>query len=491
MSETLKSLPEDKEALKKIIFENQKEIERLREQIKLLQHRKFSKKSEVVNEKQISLFDEPEIIENEKTETVEITAYSRKKHNRALPSNLPKEQKIYDLEEDEKICQCGCELSHIGEDKYEQLEYIPAQVKIIEHIKKKYACKKCQANVKTANMPKQPIPKSIASPGLLSHTIVAKYIDHLPLYRQEAIFKRLNIDLPRATFSNWIFKCAELLKPIVNLLRIEIINDNYAQADETTVNVLSEKDNRTNCYMWVFMAGPPGSQSVVFEYHKTRNSDIPLKFFENYSGFLQTDGYSGYNSLRDKKSIISVGCWAHARRKFFEITKISKTSGSAHIGLKFINKLYGVEHKANELNLSYENRKMYREENSKPILGKFKSWLEKTILRVPPKSALSKAMAYTMNNWEALNNYCLDGKITPDNNAIERMIKPFACGRKNWLFQGNTRGAEASAILYSLAQTCKINKIDPYKYFKFALTNFPLEKGNANLKKYLPYNIES
>ncbi len=484
------NLPDDKDTLQKMVVDYHFEIQRLREQVKLFQQKRFGRKSEKTDAQQLSLFDENIETEEAASETVTIKNHVRKKQNRALPKSLPREQKIYDLEDSEKICACGHELHKIGDDKYEQLEYIPAQIKVIEHIKFKYACKSCEEGIKTASMPKQPIPKSIATPGLLAQTITAKYVDHLPLYRQESILTRIGVTLPRATMSNWIFKCSDLLTPLVDLLKTNIIEESYACADETTVNVLSEKENRTHSYMWVFMAGPSGKQSVVFEYHPSRAGTIPTKFFEGFSGYLQTDAYQGYNGLCAKAEITSVGCWAHSRRKFFEITKISKKAGSAHIGVKFINSLYEIERKAKEQNLNFDQIKEIREEKSNPILEEFKIWLDKTISRVPPKSALGVALKYTINNWDVLNNYCLDGRISIDNNGIERMIKPFACGRKNWLFQGNTKGANASAILYSLVQTCKINKIDPYKYFRYVLTEFPNKKENEDLRKYLPQNCD-
>lgn len=496
MSEAVstKNLPDDLESLKQIILEFQDENERLREQLKLMTQRKFGRKSEKTDPSQLQLFDEPDDIEDSlKTEeiaTTEIKAHTRVKRNRTLPKDLPRKQIYYDLTEDEKICACGHQLHKLSDDKYEQLDYIPAQITVIEHIKSKYACKCCEDGVRTAKMPKQPIPKSIATAGLLSQVISSKYVDHLPLYRQESIFKRINIEISRATMSNWIFKCAELLEPVVTKLKQHIIESDYSRADETTLNVLSEKENRSKSYMWVFMSGSTAKQSVVFEYQPTRSGEVALEFLEGFHGYLQTDGYTGYNKLREKNTIIALGCWAHARRKFFEITKINKKSASAHKAVEYIDKLYKIERNAKLLNLEPDKIKEVRCKKSTLILDNFKKWLDKTAPRVPPKSALGNAIGYTLNQWDTLITYCLDGRLDIDNNAVERMIKPFACGRKNWLFQGNTRGAKASAILYSLVQTCKVNDIDPYKYLRYVLEQIPSFKPVEDLTALLPFNCK-
>lgn len=483
-------LPNDVNTLRQIIIDNLAEINYLKEQIKLLQHRKFSKKSEqTTDNKQLELFDEPEeeTVTTEEVKEVEVKSHKRNTKNRSLPKNLPHERIYHDLEDKDKICECGNTLHKFGEDKYEQLEYIPATIKVIEHIKAKYCCKACEI-IKTATSPRQPIPKSIATPGLLAQIITSKYVDHLPLYRQEAIYSRIGIELPRATFANWIFKCAEILAPLVAKLKQIIIASNYVKVDETTVNVLDS--NKSNAYMWVFMTNPPEKQAVVFEYNPSRSGEIAAKFLAGFSGYLQTDGFSGYNALKTAINIIGIGCFAHARRKFFEITKITKNTGSAHIALKYINSLYTIENKIKELKLAYDEIYNFRQNHAKPILAEFKCWLDKTNARVLPKSSLGNAISYTLNQWEYLVNYCLDGKLEIDNNAIERMIKPFALGRKNWLFQGNTKGAQASAILYSLVQTCKLNNIDPYTYFRFVLTEIPnINNNNTELENLLPQNI--
>lgn len=478
--------------LQEIIESQAQEINCLKETIYLLKHRQFGRRSEKYTEEQLQLFDDLEVPpetepEDSCLDEINVPAHRRKK-NRALPKDLPKETVHYDLDDNEKICACGCNLQKIGEDIYQQLEYIPASVKVKEHIKSKYACPKCDDSVKTAVMPKQPIPKSIATPGLLAHVIISKYVDHLPLYRQEQMFQRLNIGIKRKTLCNWILKCADLLKPMAMLLKSYILQQPYIRADETTVNVLSN-EQKNSSYMWVMMGGVLGSEAVFYKHYSGRTKNHANDFLAGYVGYLQTDGYHGYNDFREQKEVVNLGCWAHARRKFHDVVKASKNKGAAYTAMSFITKLYRVEKDIKTRDLNILQIYQYREQNAQPILNDFKIWLDKTTSRVPPKSALGKAIQYTLNQWPYLIVYIKDGNLDIDNNAIERMIKPFAVGRKNWLFCGNDIGAEASAILYSLVQSCKVNQIDPYQYFRTILTELPNRTTDQSLDQWLPWKI--
>jgi transposase len=488
----IKALPEhlqeEIEELKDIISCQSQEIAILKERIQHLLHRQFGRKSEQSSPEQLSLFDEldtPEI--PSKDAEVTVPSHTRKMKSRMLPDHLPRETIHYDVEEEDKFCECGCDLKKIGDDTYEQLEYIPAQVKVLKHVKAKYACPVCQSHVKTAQIPKQPIPKSIATPGLLAHVLVSKYVDHLPLYRQEKMLARLSSDINRKTLSNWIFKCADLLEPLVKLLKEYIINQDYIKADETTVNVLSEKE-RHKSYMWVAMGGDKGQEGVIFEYYPDRTQSSAQKLLSGISGYLHTDGYCGYNEFRNKEDITSVGCWSHTRRNFFEITKTAKKAGAAHEAVSRINKLYQIERIIKEQSLGIKQTKDYRQLHAKPILLDIKKWLDKHRHRVPPKSALGQAIQYALNQWPYLIVYIEDGRLEIDTNSIERMIKPFALGRKNWLFCGNTAGAKASAIIYSLTQTCLVNAVDPYQYFRKVLTEIP-NHNVQTLAELLPWNL--
>jgi len=466
-----------------------------------LRIRQFGRKSEKFDHRgQLPLFDEESSTEDEskeieaEDESITVAKHSRKKRGRRpLPSNLPREQVIHDLPEKEKICSCGHHLHRIGEDKSEKLDFIPARLKVIEHIRYKYGCRHCEEGVKTAQLPKQPIPKSIATPGLLAHVIVSKFVDHLPLYRQEKIFNRAGIDIPRATTCNWMMKCGELFMPLISLLKRNITTSTYAKADETPVTVLSKdgRKNSSSSYMWVFTTGNPGKKSIVFEYHPTRAGYVAEEFFNGFKGFLQTDAYSGYNAVLSNAGVTGLGCWAHARRPFNDIVKISKNSGAAHMALSFIQKLYAVEREAKNSKLSAEETLKLRQTKSKPILTKFKSWLDKTSLKVLSSSTIGKAINYTLNHWVSLNVYITDGNLDIDNNSTERAIKPFALGRSNWLFCGNERGAKNSAAIYSLVETCKANNIEPYAYFRYALALLPNADSESDFEKLLPQNCDT
>lgn len=474
-------------------------IELLRHKLQAQLAARFASKSEK-HKFQIDLFDEatlpeqPELSDVEKAdEEITVAAHTRKKTGRKpLPKDLPREQIIYDLNENEKICSCGCSLHKIGEDKSEQLEWIPAQVKVIEHVRIKYACRNCEEGVKSAPAPKLPIPKSIATPGLLAEILISKYEDHLPLYRQEKILQRMGVDIARATLSTWMIKCGELLAPLIPVLKQYIINSSYIQADETTVQVMNEpgRNNTSKSYMWVFKGGQPDKPGVIFEYHPTRSGTVADQFLEGFTGALQSDAYSGYMQFKASLAIMLYLCWAHARRKFADIVKANKNKpGKAHMAVNFIAKLYAIEKFAREEKLSFEQRKQLRQDKTLPILNKFKVWLEDSVKTVPPKSPIGEAIGYTLRHWQELIKYVDNGEVEIDNNNVENLIRPFALGRKNWLFHGSPKGAEAGAVIYSLIQTCKLNNIEPYAYFKYILAKTPTQDKN-NFKELLPQFID-
>ena len=483
----IKTLEKANEKLK---FENENLQFQLKQAIEKLYG--TSNKDQVPDEE--NKFDEPEVDENKKDEIeaadeeITIPAHKRKKRGRKpLPKFLDREIVEHDLPDNEKVCSCGEQLTNIKGEDSEQLKYIPAKVVVIVNRRKKYVCKKCEETVKLAPLPKMPIPKSIATSSLLATVLTAKFVDHLPLYRQEQIWQRLGVDIPRQTMCNWTFKCADLLEPIVLAMKKIIKNSNYVRADETTVQVLKEKDRKTQnkSYMWVFMTGSKTNNHIVFEYHPTRAAEAANNFFEEFQGYLQTDGFSGYNALRGKDKIKSLGCLAHARRKFVDITKNFKhKSGKAYEALKYIKALYKIEREAKELN--FDERYKYRLEHAVPIFENFKKWLDQSIEQVLPKTPIGKAVTYAYNQFESLKVYLEDGRLDIDNNWCENQIRPFTLGRKNWLFMGNERGANASSIIYSLVITAKANKLDPWKYLEDVLTRTPCCKTSDDFAKLVP-----
>jgi len=406
-----------------------------------------------------------------------------------LPKDLPRKDVIHDISEDQKTCKCGHELHHIGEEVSEQLDVIPAQLQVTRHRRLKYGCKSCEETVLLADMPKQPLPKSMAAPGLLSHIIVSKFDDHLPLYRQSEIWQRNNIDLDRTTLGRWVTKCGKLLKPLVELMEQDMLKEPYLQADETTVQVLKEKGKKpsSKSYMWVYKTGGSDGYKISYHYADNRRKDDASAFLKDYQGYLQSDGWHTYKQISKDSDgkIISAGCWAHARRKFFEVHKNPVKKGIAFESLEFIKKLYKIEQDCKEQNRSFKEIKQIRKEKAKPILQEFKAYLDKQNTTAPLKSGIGDAIKYTLNQWESLTVYPQDGRISIDNNDIERCIRPFAVGRKNWLFCGNEDGAEASAILFSLLETVKSYGHNPFDYFTDVLKKIP---NTENITNLLPHN---
>ena len=467
------------------------------EEIRLAKQQRFAPSSEK-NVLQPDLFDEagvelPSEVVEQLTNEVTVKSHTRKKHpiRCPLPAYLPREQIIYDIAENEKICACGESLVCIGEVVSEQLKYIPAKLSVIEHVRPKYACKPCQENIKIAPMPILLFPKSIATPELVAHTIISKYCDHIPLYRQENIWERMEIDMPRSSLCGWSLKAAELSEPLVELLQQNIVATNYVQADETSVQVLDEvgRNNCTKSYMWCYRGGGD-KPSIVYEYQETRGSYHPQLFLKGFKGYLQSDAYSGYNWADKNKDIIPVGCHAHARRPFAELLKLTKSTGLAAEAIKFYRKLYAVEKTARENNLTAEARYHLRQENSKPVLDAFNKWLNHHLPKTSEQGKIGKAIRYCVKHWIDLTSYLKDGCIEIDNNFIENAIRPFAVGRKNWLFMGSPAGAKAGAIFYSLIQTCKANNIEPYKYFSTMLNRIRRCKSEDDYRKLLPQHIQ-
>lgn len=504
LSEKLESLSKENEELQ----QNQKALENqiacYVEQIRLGKIKQFGQKSETSGQLELLLsaaFDETGEIgqAEDKDETkadenltdTETITYTRKKKGigrRIDTSKLPREVIIHDLSKAEKSCsKCGSQLEKFGEDRSEQLEYIPAQVKVIEHVvpKYKYSCNCCDT-VKSAAKPNLPLPKSMASPSLITEIIIKKFEHHLPWYRQSKIFSQDGLDIPANTISNWFMQAGEVLEPLSTALKKQINNTNILQVDETPVQVLK---NNVNGYMWGYHSLKPKNRFILFEYNESRGGKIPNDSLDKYQGILQTDGYSGYNNLRARDNIIAIGCWAHCRRYFTDVVKISNKSGKAHEIVKWIGKLYQIEAEAREQNLTFESRKDLRQSQAPPILKKIR---EKITKATPlPKSALGKAITYALNHWEYLTRYVDNGEAEIDNNLIENQIRPFALGRRNWLFLGNEKSAKRASFFYSIIQTCRINNIDPRKYLIYVLSKATeIRRGEINPTNLLPQFID-
>jgi transposase len=506
MNLDLAKLPDDTSELKEIIGSFQEKVNTLEERIRLLQNELFGRKTEKhkspePDHLQLSLFDEPELHRPENSGTITIESHTRKKRGRKpLPKDLPCKEVFHDIDESEKVCACGCRLSRIGQEESEKLDIIPAKMQVIRHIRYKYACKNCEGveddgpTVKIASLPVQFIPKGIATPGLVAHILVSKYEDALPFYRQEKIFDRLGVEIARSSMCGWAVKAAEQCQPVMELLHQQLLSGPLVNIDETTIQVLKEpgRSNTSKSYMWVFKGGQPDKPVLIYQYHPTRSGQVPNSFLKNYQGYIQTDGYNGYDALGRRSSIYRVGCWAHARRKFMEVVKAGSGKGKkghAETALKHIRKLYAVEKIARKDQMTPDQIVELRQEKSKPVLEELEKWLNALSGQTPPKGLLGKAVNYTLKNWPLLIRYLEKGYITPDNNAAENAIRPFVVGRKNWLFSGHPNGASASSCLYSLIETAKACGLKPYDYMRYLFDNIPFAKIKSDYEKLLPQNL--
>jgi transposase len=397
-----------------------------------------------------------------------------------------------EIPEDQRHCpHDGQVLAEINQVVSEQLDIIPAQIRVIRHIRKQYACS-CGQCIKTAALPPQPIPKSLASPGLLAHITVSKYQDALPLYRQETILKRIGVELPRATLANWMIQAGSLIQPLINLLRDRLLAYDILQMDETPVQVLKEpgKMAQSKSYLWLQRGGPPEQPVVLYDYDPGRGAGVPKRLLEGFKGYLQTDGYDGYNAAVAVGSLTPVGCMAHARRKFNEAVKAQgkkKQRGKAHRGLALIQKLYRIEKQTRKL--TPKARHAHRQRHARPILEELRTWLDESLPQVPPTSATGKALNYLHNEWDKLIRYLDDGRLEIDNNGAENAIRPFVLGRKNWLFSTSVKGVKASANLYSLIETAKANGLEPYAYLRYLFRQLPLAETVEAIEALLPGNL--
>jgi len=506
MPSTAAALPDDVQALKDIILAQreqmaaqQRRIEHLLEQFRLARHRQFGASSEKAPG-QGEFFNEAEYLSNAAAEEEPHSQASgacssaprERGARKPLPPELPRVQIRHVLPESARRCACGCELTVIGQQESEQLDVIPARIQVLHHIRERYACSRCEAAPMLAPLPAQPIPKSNASAGLLAHIAVAKYQDGLPLHRQEHILARSGIDLPRQTLARWMIRVAELAQPVLNLLWDELLSNPVIHCDETVVQVLKElgKPPTSNSYMWALAAGPPERPVVLFDYHPSRSGEVPKRLLAGFRGYLMTDGYEGYNSLAAEGGIKHLCCMVHARRRFREAQRVqpSGTTGRADIAMEYFRKLYQIERKI--ACADAETRYQTRQDESLPLLKKFRVWLDEALPQVAPKGVLGEALQYLNKYWSKLVRYCEDGRLPIDNNRLENNIRPFVIGRKAWLFSDTPAGAHASAGLYSLIETAKAVGIEPYSYLRHLFTALPHATVVEQFEALLPWHVD-
>lgn len=493
------SLPDDPQQLKQIIAQLAQRNHYLEEQFRLAQQKRFGASSEA-HPGQGELFNEAEeLVEplEEAEPEQQCIRYTRNQPTRKpLPADLPREQVVLDIAQQDKVCECcHSELHCIGEDKSEKLEFIPAQAKVIETIRPKYACRTCeqqgtQSKIKQAPVPKAIIPKGIATPSLLSQIVTSKYQYGLPLYRQEVMFKQYGIELSRKSMADWMIKCADSLQILYDRLRQTLLQQAVIMADETTLKVIGE--DKSTCYMWLYCSGTdsPNANSdipniVLYDYQNSRAGQCAVDFLQGYNHYLQCDGYPGYQHTQAEL----VGCWAHARRKFIEAKQAQPKgkTGKADVALSHIQKLYAIEKQIKDK--TPEDKQAIRQTKALTELTKLKTWLDKSAPTAPPKSALGSAVTYSLNQWHKLIRYTQDGRLNIDNNRAERAIKPFVIGRKNWLFSHTAKGANASAILYSIIETAKANGLTPFDYLNHLFTVLPERKAEEDIVELLPWDV--
>ncbi len=502
MEKALETLQKQVKGQALFITELEREITLLKEMISQFQNRKFGASADRIDiAKQPDLFNEAEaVIEQEIEEPAEVLVAAHKRGGRrTFPKNLPHVTIVHDIPEADKQCnECQQQMTVIGVDRTEKLKYIPATLEIEVHERPKYGCKACECAPKQAKPAPQAIPKSFATASLLAHVLISKFIDATPLYRQQQQWKRLGIDLGRSLLSSWVVKCGTLLFCLWELMQQDLQASDYVQADETPVQVLHEEGRLASqkSYMWLFQCGPPGKRIILYHYAPTRAASVPADILgESFLGYLQTDGYCGYHAVCAREGVSGVGCMAHARRKFVDAAKIHKRHGLAHEAVAMIRQLYAVESIAKKRlkkdeNFTFDDCKALRLEKSKPILDKFKQWLDQHKDAVVPKSAVGKAMTYARNEWSRLIVYLEDGRIEIDNNGGERSIKPFVIGRKNWLFCNTASGATASAVIYSLLQSAKANELPLIAWLTFVLEKLPRCTNDNERRALLPHRFD-
>ena len=476
-------LPSEGPELREFAIQACQEIERLKKEVLGLQQQLliknkylFGKRTEKLGEtSQLPLLTLPEG-EGEKEELgrIEIKAHSRSHQNgrTPLPADVPR-QKVF--VEPEEIKGRESEFERLGEEISEILDYKPASFYIWEVVRGKYK-ELATGNILIGKIPAelQPLAKGRPAPGLLAQVLVSKYCDHQPLNRQEEIYERHGVHIARSTLCDWVQGGADLLAPLAEAAGKEVLTSYCVKSDDTPV---VEQDRESQAYFWGYHSRSPAL--VYYQYALSRSGDVPVKYFEGYQGYVQADAYRGYDKLFKNALVKEVGCWAHARRKFVECESTAKARCQEL--LKLISKLYAVEAQAKTLRQRLKARIKISADVLKTILAKLHNWS----LEELPESPFGKAMQYCLNNWKALTRYVYDPHLDIDNNSMERLLRPLAVGRKNWMFTGSKDGGHSAAIIYTLINSCKLNKVDPYAYLVDVIGRLST-KNYADISDLLP-----
>lgn len=496
------SLPTDVEALKTLVRELTAElqcerlkIEQLKAQLAKLKRMQFGQSSEKLDSAvaQLELMIE-DLQESEgasraerSPEAAALCEDKQKPARRPLPDHLLRETVTHNTA---CMCpKCGGELRRLGEDVTEVLEYVPASFKVIRHVRPKFSCRRCEA-ITQAAMPSLPIERGRPGPGLIAHVLVSKYADHLPLYRQSGIYAREGVELERSTLAGWVGRSAALVAPLVETLRKDVMASAVLHGDDTPVPVLAPGTGKTKTgRLWTYVRdeGPHcGSRppAAAYFYSPDRKGQHPAAHLKSFEGTLHADGYAGFNAIFEQQHVVEAACWAHVRRKFFDVHE-ANGSPIAKEALDRIGALYGIEAEAR--GKPPDERRRLREEKSRPLLDGLKAWFAATNMKLSQKTDLAAGIRYTLARWKALTRYIADGRLEIDNNAAERSIRPLALGRKNYLFAGSDAGGERAASIYSLIETAKLNGLDPEAYLRDVIARIadhPIKRIN----ELLPWN---
>jgi transposase len=495
------NIPDDVESLKQLIVEQrallltrQVEIDKLKVQLARLRRLHFGRSSEQLDHSIAQL--ELSLEELEATEALLAhtarakppAAASQAPVRRPLPAHLPREEIVHTPS---CICaQCGGQLRRLGEEVSEILERVPAQFKVVRHVRVKLSCARCQSIVE-APAPARPIERGIAGPGLLAHVLMSKYADHLPLYRQSQIYAREGVELERSTLADWVGATSALLAPLLEALAQHVLSAYALHADDTPVPVLAPGTGKTkNGRLWTYVRDErpwrgSGEPAVLFRYSPDRKGEHPCAHLRSFSGVLHADGYAGFDQLYRPGRISEAACWAHVRRKFFDI-HAAKASPIAAEALERIGALYALE--ADIRGRAAEQRCRVRQARAGPLLDHLHAWLLATLAKLSKKSELAGAIRYALSRWNALTRYRDDGCIEIDNNAAERALRTVALGRKNYLFAGADSGGERAAAIYSLIGSAKLNDLDPQAYLRFVLERIAQHPINR-VDEFLPWNV--
>ena len=513
-------LPDDASVLKNLIAQllealasKTRQIDQLTHRLQQLLRARFGQSSEKIDSAQMLLFAQQILAQAQAPSAVPAEApvpAPRQGHGRKkLPRNLPRKTVTIDVPPEDRKCKgCGKEMTKIGQETSEQIEYVPASVYVIETVRPKYACKHCpDGTVVTADKPRQPIEKGLPGPGILAHVAVSKFCDHIPLNRQSGMFRRQGLDLPPSTLGGWMGSAAKLAQPMVDLMIQRVLTSEIIHTDDTPVPVLDKNLDSTRLgRLWTYR-GDDLNPFTVYDYTPSRARDGPAEFLGDYQGYLQADAYGGYDGiyLGSAGKIIEVLCWAHARRKFFDAQ--DSDTARAMVAMAYIRLLYKVEREAKELFEKQADgpdarslsaiRLELRQRDSLPVLEEFETWMRQQTSGVAadgsplpvgpvlPKSPLGTAINYCLGNWKALVRYAQDGKLDIDNNASERDLRPIATGRRNYTFFGSDNGGHTAAVLYSLIASAKRHGLDPFVYLRDVLARISDHPSNK-LHELLP-----